>query len=126
MTHTANLILAPGSGGDFDALVQSLGDGVAIRGAQFELDWQASSGVGNAMVLEVKGGRPVARLVGAGMLFRATDLWKSVRALGDPGSALRLGLRAAKGEPEQETVHSVTAVPALVEGLTIIDPTRKA
>ena len=60
------------------------------------------------------------------MLFRATDLWKSVRALGGPASASRLGLRAAKGEPEQETVHSVTAVPARVEGLTIIDPTRKA
>lgn len=127
MTHTANLALAPGaSAGGFDELLRSLGDGVAIRRAGFDLDWQASSGVGEGTVLEVKGGRPVARLVGAGMLFRATDLWKSVRALGGADSAARLGIGARKGEPAQERVHSVTAVPALLEGLTIIDPQRKA
>ena len=114
------------SAGGFDELVRSLGEGVAIQRAGFDLDWQASSGTGEGSVLEVKGGKPVARLVGAGMLFRTTDLWKSVRALGGADSAVRTGLRAQKGEPPQETVHSVTAVPALLEGLTIIDPRRKA
>jgi TldD protein len=127
MTHTANLSLVPSATvGGFDTLCQSLGDGVAFQRATFDLDWQASSGVGSGSALEVKGGKPVARLIGAGMLFRATDLWKSVRALGGAGSAMRFGLRAEKGEPEQERVHSVSAVPALLEGLTIIDPRRKA
>jgi len=127
MTHTANLALVPGmSAGGFDALVQSLGEGVAIQRARFGLDWQASSGTGEGAAFEVKGGKPVARIIGAGMLFRATDLWKSVRALGDAGSTARIGLRAAKGEPAQHQMHSVTAVPALVEGLTIIDPRRRA
>lgn len=127
MAHTANLALAPGaSAGGVDSLRQSLGDGVAIQRAAFDLDWQASSGVGSGTVLEVKGGKPVARLVGAGMLFRATDLWKSVRVLGGADSAARFGIHSQKGEPEQRSVHSVTAVPALLEGLTIIDPQRKA
>jgi TldD protein len=127
MTHTANLALAPGaSAGGADALLKEMGEGVALQRASFDLDWQVSSGVGGGTALEVKRGRPVARLLGAGMLFRATDLWKSVRALGGADSAVRVGLGARKGEPEQERVHSVTAVPALLEGLTIIDPMRKA
>ena len=127
MTHTANLTLVPGATpGGFDALLGSLGDGVAIQRARFDLDVQASSGVGTGSVLEVKGGRPVARLVNAGMLFRATDFWRSVRAIGGAESAARIGIAAQKGEPPQERTHSVSAVPALVDGLTIIDPQRKA
>jgi TldD protein len=127
LTHTPNLTLAPGAGSaDRDALVRALGNGIEVRALGADMDFQNVTGLATGRVYEVKDGRRVARLNGAGFLFRATDLWKGVAALGGAASVRRFGLGARKGEPAQETVHSVSAPPAVFEQLTLIDVLRKA
>jgi TldD protein len=130
--HTPNLVLQPGSEArDFDALVAELTDGIALRGlglpGALHLDFQAVSGLGlPSRVYQVKRGKRVALLDMAGILFRAPELWKSLRVLGGPAAARRYGFASAKGEPLQEVYHSVRAVPAAFQQLTLIDPQRKA
>ncbi|HWZ60366.1 MAG TPA: metallopeptidase TldD-related protein [Gemmatimonadaceae bacterium] len=126
LQHTPNLVMAPRDGGDFNAMVGNLSDGIAIKGIQLSMDFQCASGLGFGQVFSVKGGKRVARLADAGFLFRATDLWKSVATVGAESHLQRIGLDGTKGEPAQTCWHSVTAVPATVKGLTIIDVLRKA
>jgi TldD protein len=126
LQHTPNLSLAPGRDGkDFGTLVSGMERGIAVKSGQVDLDFQHSSGLGTGRLYEVKQGKRVARLVG-GFLFRATDLWKSIQALGGEEGLRRYGIKTAKGEPAQEYHHSVTAPAAMVKDLTIIDPLRKA
>ena len=126
LQHTPNLTLAPGHDArDFDSLVSGIVRGIAVKSGSVDLDFQHSSGLGSGRLYEVKQGKRVARLAG-GFLFRATELWKSLQALGGEGGLRRYGLSAMKGEPAQEHYHSVTAPAAVVKDLTIIDPLRKA
>ena len=127
MQHVPNLVLAPGRGGaDFDALVAQMSRGIAIKGAVLDMDYQHGSGLGLGAVFEVKQGKRVARLASAGFLFRASDLWKSLVAVGGESQLRQYGMAAAKGEPAQTCFHSVTAPPAMMRELTLIDSLRKA
>ena len=127
MHHAPNLIMAPGKEAqDFDSFVAGMSRGIAIKRASVTMDFQHSSGLGTGTVYEVKNGKRVARIASAGFLFRATDLWKSLIAIGGEQSVRRYGTRAAKGEPAQECYHSVSAPAAMVKELTVIDPLRKA
>jgi esterase/lipase superfamily enzyme len=103
-----------------------MSDGIAIRGAELDMDFQSLSGLGWGRVYAIKKGKKVARISGAGFLFRSPDLWTGLLALGGNSSAARFGASAEKGEPAQTTYHSVTAVPAAVRQLTLIDILRKA
>lgn len=128
MQHVPNLAIAPGreASGDFDTLVSGMADGVAIKQASLDMDYQAGSGLGFGNVFEVKKGKRVAKYQSAGFLFRSTDLWKSLLTIAGDAQMRRLGFSAQKGEPPQTCFHSVTAAPAVVKGLTLIDPLRKA
>jgi TldD protein len=127
MQHLPNLTIAPGrETGDFDALVSDMADGVAIKQASLDMDFQAGSGLGFGKVFEVKKGKRVAKYQSAGFLFRSTDLWKSLLTISADAHMRRFGFSAQKGEPAQTCYHSVTAAPAVVKGLTLIDPLRKA
>jgi TldD protein len=124
--QTPNLSLAPGrEAKDFDALVSGSTRGIAVKSGAADLDFQHSSGLGQGRLYEVKQGKRVARLAG-GYLFRSTELWKSLIAIGGEKSLRRYGMRALKGEPAQEYFHSVTTPAVVVKDLTIIDPLRKA
>jgi TldD protein len=127
LTHIPNLTLAPGGKKlDFDAAIANVGKGIAVREMGVDMDFQSSSGLGRGSVYEVKGGKRVAHLTGAGFLFRSTELWKGLKAVGGAESQRRYGQLASKGEPAQSTYHSVTAPPAVFEQLTLIDVMRKA
>ncbi|MBX6331020.1 MAG: twin-arginine translocation signal domain-containing protein [Gemmatimonadaceae bacterium] len=127
LQHNPNLTLAPGhEAQDFDALVKGMSRGIAIKGAGLDMDFQHSSGLGTGGVYEVRNGKRVAQIASAGFLFRATELWKALQAVGGEASLRRYGMAAAKGEPAQRCYHSVTAAPAIVKELTLIDPQRKA
>jgi TldD protein len=127
MQRTPNLVLGPGRNtDDFDTLVKGMEKGIAIKGAELEMDFQAGSGLGTGSVFEVKQGKIVANIASAGFLFRATELWKALHAVGGEASAHRYGMMTDKGEPGQNTYHSVTAPPGIVSGLTLVDPQRKA
>jgi TldD protein len=122
-----NLVLAPGRDGqDFDTMVAGLDRGLAVKDVNLSMDFQAASGLATGTVYEVKKGKRTALLNGPGLLFRSTDLWKALVALGGPASARRVGYESHKGEPRQERHASVTAVPATFKELTLIDSMRKA
>lgn len=127
LTHTPNLTVTPGREAlDFDGLVAGMEDGLAVREMGLEMDFQGLNGLGQGRVYEVRDGKRVAMVAGAGFLFRAPELWKQLNALGGADSMRRFGMDSTKGEPAQTTYHSVTAPPAVFEEFTVIDPTRKA
>ncbi len=127
LQQAPNFTLAPGKEAhDFDALVSGLAKGIAIKDAGIDMDFQHSSGLGTGQVFEVKNGKRVAQVANAGFLFRATELWKALQAVGGEASLRRYGMQTAKGEPAERCYHSVTAAPTLVKDLTLIDPQRKA
>lgn len=126
-THTPNLRIAPGSEAiDFDGLVESIGDGLAVKDMELNMDFQGLSGLGLGRVYEVKGGKRVALVQGAGFLFRAPELWKRLVTVGGEDSMRRYGMESTKGEPPQTTYHTVSAPPAVFEEFTVIDPKRKS
>jgi hypothetical protein len=91
------------------------------------LDFQLLNGFANGgKTYAIRKGKKVALLRDAGMLFRTPELWKSLSQLGSADSANRCGLRHDKGQPQQSSFHSVTTVPAVFTGQTIIDVMRKA
>jgi TldD protein len=127
LQHAPNLVLASGKETlDFDGLVAGLPDGIAIKGASVDMDFQHLDGLGMGRTYEVKRGKRVARIAGAAFLFRAPELWKGLLTLGGTASARRYGLSASKGEPMQQSYASMTAPPAVFKALTVIDPLRKA
>jgi TldD protein len=128
LQYTPNLVLAPGRDTqDFDALVTGLTNGIAVRGVTGpEIDFQCLNGFGRGRTYEVKRGKRVAMIAGAGFLFRAPELWKGLLALGGEASMRRIAAVSAKGEPRFGMSHTVTAPPALFKQVTFIDPMRKA
>jgi TldD protein len=127
LQHAPNMVMTPGrEAHDFDALIAEVTKGIAVKDVNLDMDFQHSSGLGMGRAFEVKNGKCVARLNGGGLLFRASDLWKGLLAVGGPASVRRFGLSAMKGEPEQEHYASLTTPPALFKQVTLIDALRKA
>jgi TldD protein len=127
LQRAPNLTLAPGRDAlDFDALVSGLARGIAVKGAEFEMDFQHLNGLALGRTYEIKNGKRIALIAGAGLLFRSSDVWKSILALGGKASMHRFGMSSTKGEPAQDHYASVTAVPATCKQLTLIDALRKA
>jgi TldD protein len=130
MQHTPNLTLVPGKTDvDFDGIVTSLDKGVAIGGANVDMDQQHLNGLGMfGGAYEVRRGRRTARLRGGAgsFLFRAPEFWKSLsaiggsRSVGDP-----MGGVSVKGEPEQTSWFTVRAVPALAHNIAMINITKR-
>ncbi|HEV7703861.1 MAG TPA: metallopeptidase TldD-related protein [Gemmatimonadaceae bacterium] len=127
MQHVPNLSLASARDAvDFDGLVTNVGSGIAVRGFNPLMDFQCLNGMGMGRTYDIKHGKRVAILGSAAILFRAPELWKGIVALGGAKSVRSIGAVAVKGEPNQKTMHSVSAPPALFKQLTYIDPMRKA
>lgn len=132
LAQVPNLVMAPGrEAQDFDALVRTLKRGLAIRSLSVTMDFQQLNGMGrpasNWEVYEVKDGRRIAVLDGSklGILFRASELWKGLLAVGGPASVQSTAMAATKGEPQQDAMHTATAPAAVFKQLTLIDATRK-
>lgn len=128
--HTPNLILQPGADAhDFEQLIEGMDHGLAVQGLDPRMDFQVATGHADVNeILEVRRGKPVARLTGnAQLLFRSTELWKNVEAVGGAQS-LRWAItgNSRKSEPAQTTAFSVAAVPARIKQLAFIDPKKKA
>jgi TldD protein len=127
LQHSPNLRITPGrEDASFDDLIAGIAGGMAIRGAGVDMDFQNLNGLALGRVYDVKKGKRVAIIGGAGVLLRAPEFWRALTALGGQSAARRFGLVSTKGEPLQIHSSSVTAVPAAFKQLTIIDPLRKA
>jgi TldD protein len=129
LTHCANLSLRPSSddAATYATLLAGMEKGIAFKRAFFSMDFQQVTGMGTGEVsYEVKNGKRTAVLADAGMIFRTPELWNGIVALGGATSAERFGHVGTKGEPAQQGYHSVTAPPAVIKDMTIIDVKRKA
>ena len=126
-------------------LVADVTDGILVeRGAVYEVDSQARTGLLLGAMREIKNGRLGKALDGGAVLFDSAQFWKSVAAVGGPATRGELGwspngninqvigdndgrfLQLRKGEPPQSTSHTVWAVAAMIPNQPVIDPTRKA
>lgn len=128
LTHSGNLKIVPDSGSEtFDSLVTGVSNGIVFKRGGANMDFQKISGImsGNN-TFQVKDGKVIARVMGAGVLFRTPELWSSVMALGGESSAKRYGIRNMKGQPLRVSTHSVTGVPLVIKEASIIDILRKA
>ncbi len=127
LTYTPNLVMQPGQSADgVSDLVATLDKGLEFTSLDIDVDFQQLNGFGTGEVYEITKGKRTAIVAGVGMLFRSPEFWKSIKAIGGEASAERFPAAEEKGEPAQSTRRSITAVPALVKGLAIIDPRRKA
>jgi TldD protein len=129
MQRTPNLALEPAAtGGSFEELVAGLDDGIVVEGGMVQTDYQSKNGLiaTGSHIYQVKNGKRIADLQNAGILFNAMELWKSVTALGGTASVQHWACNEVKGEPQQETKHTVSAPPGAFKELPIIDIVRKA
>ncbi|HWZ59074.1 MAG TPA: metallopeptidase TldD-related protein [Gemmatimonadaceae bacterium] len=126
--HTPNLALQPGKADlTFDEMVAGTEKGLAIYGASVMMDHQQVTGLGvGTYVRRIEKGKLGPMIAGAAFQFRTAELWKNITALGGARSVELLGFRRKKGQPEQEMVHSVAAVPAKVKQVAIVDLRKKA
>lgn len=132
MQHTPNLVMRPAKDdATMDDLVAGVADGIAMDDLNVQMDFQHASGAAaspRGMQL-VKRGKRVARLDSreAGILFRSTDLWRNLVALGGAGSLRWVSEgESEKGEPSQTTRYSIGAVPAVFKDVSVVDFMRKA
>ncbi len=127
MTHSANLRVEPGSGNaTLASLVSGVSKGLLWKRTEMDMDFQQVTGLGYGNLFEIKNGKRVAGIAGAGLIFRTSELWNAITSMGGPGSQQRFGLAESKGQPVRSSYHSVTAVPMTFKELTVIDVTRKA
>ncbi len=129
MTHTANLVMHPGAEAlDFDTMVKSMKKGIAMKSVNvWSVDFQQLNGLAKPLACyEVVNGKIVSRLLKGAIMFRSPEFWKGIIAVGGPGTERSTSGAESKGEPEQLSMHTVRAVPVYHEGLTFIDPSRKA
>lgn len=129
-----NLRVVPGAArADIAELMGRMGNGIVVEEAIADVDFNGLNGLARidtefpiARFYEVKRGKKVARLnpAATAVLFRAPEMWKSVVALGGAGSVRPTAVKSLKGEPSQETWHTVETPPMLLRQMAVIDPTR--
>jgi TldD protein len=123
LIHVPNIRMHPSaSGGSFDDLVAGVQDGLAIHGGGCSMDHQKLTGQGGGeLVYRIKKGKIVGVVSGATYLFRSRELWKNMTGVGNETTMASRGMQAWKGQPRQETVHTVTAPAARIANMVIIN-----
>ncbi len=127
--HPADLILHPDPDRDttLTQLREQIDKGIEFKTAGAMMDFQQSTGMLNGSAFLVEKGKRVARIAGAGMLFRTSELWGNLQALGGPSSVLTVGTVDAKTNFAWKQVYSsVHTPPALFKEMSIINPFQKA
>jgi TldD protein len=110
----------------FEQLLAGVKDGLAVVGGECSMDFRKLTGQGQAEVMyEVTNGKLGQVVSGGAYLIRSPEFWKGVAAIGGAESAMRRGFYEVKGQPFQLLNHTVTAVPALVRGIAVIDVSKR-
>lgn len=127
-SYTPNLYIEPSKNGaqNIEELRGRLGEGIEVKQPRVSLDYQQSTGFAYGQAYEIKGGKRVARLHDAGIIFRGSEIWNNINEFGAKESELQIGIQQKKGEPEQGAYHTVRSVPAIIRDVTFIDAKRKA
>jgi TldD protein len=128
MLHPPNIeMLAGRESNSLDDLISGLKKGLVLCGGRVTVDRQQLNGEINAeMVYEVRDGKRTKFVHSAEALFRAPELWKSLKAIGGPGTEYWSGASIWKGQPVQQCHFGVGAVPGYFEKLAVTDRMRKA
>jgi TldD protein len=127
MQMAPNLILMPGKDNiGFADLVANTKRGIAVLGGTVSMDFQSREGTGYAVMREIANGKLGPFIVGGGVLFDSTELWKSLQAIGGASSREQFPAGEVKGEPAQSMNHSIAAVPGAFKGMAVVDVRRKA
>lgn len=106
-------------------MVEGMERGIVFENMTVQMDFQQLNGVGWGRAYEIRGGKRTAMLVGAAILFRAPELWKSITAIGGAASRRRFGKNLIKGMPAQSAVHSITTPAVAFKDMTVVDILRK-
>ncbi len=128
--HSSDLILHSDAARDttLNQLREQIDKGIEFKTAGAMMDFQQATGIftGSSVFLIEKGKR-VARIQGAGMLFRSAELWGNLQAVGGPSSAIPVGTADAKTNNFWKVAYStVHTPPALFKEMSIINPFQKA
>lgn len=128
MLHPPNVEMLPGPDSkSLDDIVAGLENGLVICGGRITVDRQQLNGeINGEMVYEVKKGKRTKFVHSAEGLFRAPELWKSLKAIGGQGTQIWSGSTLRKGQPSQECQFGVGAVPARFDKVAVTDRMRKA
>ncbi len=128
--HPSDLILHPDPARDttLTQLREQIDKGIEFKTSGCSMDFQQSTGLSNGgSVFLIKNGKRVARIAGAGMLFRTSELWGNLQALGGPSSVSPVGTVDAKDNHFWKGAYStVSTPPALFKEMSIINPLQKA
>ncbi len=127
--YPADLILHPDPDRDTTPtqLRAQIDKGIEFKAAGAFMDFQQSTGMLNGSAFLIEKGKRVARIAGAGMLFRTSELWGNLQAVGGPSSLLPVGTAASKTNFMWKQVYStVSTPPALFKEMSIINPFQKA
>ncbi len=127
LTRCANLQMQTAEDeATFETLIAGMSSGIAIKRGGAGMDFQQMTGYGGGEAYEVKDGKRVAEISDAAYLFRTSELWSALTAVGGRSSARRFGMGTWKGQPLQGAMRSVTAPPIAIKELSVIDKKRKA
>jgi TldD protein len=121
--HSPNLAMQPAAQNvSMDDLIAGIDDGYAVFGGSLHTDQQKLTGQGRGeLVYRIKKGKRVGTVDGMGYAFRSPDFWKNLTGIGGAQTAVMRGITASKGQPLQETAHSVSAVPARFRNVAVVD-----
>lgn len=123
MVHSPNIVMH-GAAEDrsFEDLVATLNDGIAVIGGVAHADYQQLNGQGMPDVMyRIRKGKLAEVISGGGFWFRAPELWQDLVAIGGEKSACWRGITNGKGQPRQETVHSVRGVAGHFKNVRVVD-----
>lgn len=126
-----NFIVAPGREDIAeDDLIRDTRRGIYFPAGKVDVDHQSRNGVlvPDSMnpPREIKDGRIGDVLASAALTFNTVELWKKFLVSGGPRSATASMHHEVKGQPSQDTLCNVTAVPMKYSGMSIIDLLRRA
>lgn len=121
--QTPNIVMKPaGEDKDFLDLVANVDDGIAVKGGSANTDFQKLNGQGMpAIMYRVRKGKLQEVIHGGGYWFRGPELWKDLLAIGGARSSCVRGLSSDKGQPQQTTPNTVTAVAAHFKNVRVVD-----
>lgn len=121
----ANLRLLPGaSDTSFEELVSNIRNGLAVLTLEPHMDQQQRNGVAYPVMRQIRNGKLGPFVADAALVFQTSELWKNLIALGGRRSERWVGITRKKGEPSQEFVHSVGAVPGVIRNMRVLHGTR--
>ncbi len=129
VVHPADLILHPDPDRDttLAQLREQIDKGIEFKAVNTLMDFQQSTGMLSGSGFLIEKGKRVARIAGAGALFRTSELWGNLIALGGPSSVFTFGTADSKtGSIWKAEYSSVNTPPALFKEMSIINPFQKA